>query len=108
MKTNWLKIGIAVLAFLSAGIHISLGEPLFILNGVGTLALLAAYLLPVPSFQSRKSLLRWLLGGFIAVTIVLYFLAHPEGAWQQDGLGVFTKFVEVLLLLLLVYDGQQP
>ena len=100
-------IGIIVLTLLTAFIHIALGEPLFILNGLGYLALLAALFVPISLFERRHRLIRWVFAGYILLTIVLYFVFHPNGAWQQDGLGMATKLIEVILLLLLIYDGQE-
>ena len=98
-------VGIIILTILTALIHIALGEPLFILNGLGYLALLAALYLPL--FKRWNRLIRWVFGLYVLLTIVLYFVFHPEGSWQQDGLGMATKLIEVILLLLLIYDGQE-
>ena len=103
------QIGIIILTLLTALIHFSLGEPLFILNGLGYLILLAAYFLPLAVFQRFHRLIRWAFAGYTLLTIILYFLFHPNGSWQNDGLGVLTKMIEVVLLLLLAYDSQgQP
>ena len=101
-----VQIGIAILTLLTAFIHISLAEPLFILNGLGYLALLAAFLMPLPLAQRFHRLIRWVFAGYILLTIGLYFAFHPNGSWQDDGLGLLTKMIEVVLLLLLAYEGQ--
>jgi hypothetical protein len=98
-------IGIIILTILTALIHITLAEPLLILNGLGYLALLAALYLPL--FKRWQRFVRWVFAGYILLTIVLYFVFHPNGAWQQDGLGLVTKLIELILLLLLIYDGQE-
>lgn len=101
-----VQTGIIILTLFTAIIHFSLGEPLFILNGLGYLALLAAYFLPIAPAQRRHRLIRWLFAGYIILTIILYFVVHSGGHWQQDGLGLATKMIEVILLLLLAVDGQ--
>jgi hypothetical protein len=106
MKVDPVKIGIALATLLTAVIHISLGELLLILNGLGYLVLWAALFLPIAAFAKWRGQIRWLFVGYTLLTIVLYFVFHPNGTWQEDGLGVATKFIEVLLLLLLIYDGQ--
>lgn len=106
MKVEPVRVGIALVTLLTAVIHLNLGELLFILNGVGYLALWAALFLPIAAFAKWQGQIRWLFVGYTLVTIILYFVSHPNGVWQEDGLGVATKFIEVLLLLLLIYDGQ--
>jgi hypothetical protein len=101
------QIGIIILTLLTALIHFSLAEPLFILNGLGYLALLAFYFLPLAFFQRYHRFIRWAFAGYTLLTIILYFVFHPGGSWQHDGLGMLTKMIEVVLLLLLVYDGQE-
>lgn len=95
-------IGIIILTLITAIIHLSLGQPLFILNGLGYLALLAGYYLPALANWHRW--IRWLFIGYTVLTIVLYFVFHADGSWQQDGLGLVTKMVEVVLVLLLLLD----
>ena len=106
MKVDPVNIGIAVTTLLTAVIHLSLGQLLLILNGLGYLALWAALFLPIAALVNWRRQLRWVFVGYTLLTIVLYFVFHPNGVWQEDGLGVATKFIEVLLLLLLIYDGQ--
>ncbi len=106
MQIGLAQIGIIVTTVITAVIHLFLGQPLFILNGLGYLGLLAAYFLPVPFLQQHHRLIRWVFAAYTLVTIVLYFVFHPGGVWQEDGLGVATKLVEVILLLLLIFDGQ--
>ena len=102
-----VQIGIAVLTLLTAAIHIWLAEPLFILNGLGYLALWAALYLPITALVRYRGALRWLFVGYILVTTVGYFLLHPNGIWQTDAVGLATKMIEVMLLLLVVYDGME-
>ncbi len=45
--------------------------------------------------------------GYATVTFVLYFVVHADGSWQEDGLGLLTKMVELILILLLVFDRMQ-
>ncbi len=100
------QIGIIVLTLLTALIHFSLAQPLFILNGLGYLALLAAYFLPWSFLQRWHRVIRWLFAGYILLTIVLFFLFNADGSWQNNWLGLITKLIEVILLLLLAYDGR--
>ena len=107
IQPHLISIGIAITTLITAVIHLSLGGTLFILNGLGFIGLGAALLLPIPFLQPWKEAVRWLLAGYTLLTIILYFIFHPNGSWQQDGLGVATKFIEILLLLLLIYSWQE-
>ena len=95
------------MTLLTAIIHLSLGQPLFILNGLGYLALLAALYLPITLAKRWHRVIRWMFAAYILLTIALYFVFHADGSWQEDGLGLATKLIEVILLLLLIYDGQE-
>ena len=108
METTRIRIGamqavIILLALIAAGIHLSLLFPdvIFILNGLGYLGLTAAYFLqlPVPFLQDRKRLVRFALIGYTALTLILW-LAIGE----QTPLGIFTAAIEVLLIVLLLFQ----
>ncbi len=100
-----IKIGIILLTLITAGVHFSLlfPDPMFILNALGYLTLLAAYFLPIPWLQQRRDLIRWVYIGFAAITI-LAWIAIGDKAWPADALGYFTKAVEVVLIGLLLAD----
>jgi hypothetical protein len=104
-SSNSLKIIIAILTLLTAGIHFSLLFPdvLFILNGLGYLTLLAAYLLPVPFFRNNRGLIRWAFIGFTVVTIVAW-VAIGDKSWPAGAMGYATKAIEVLLVIALFID----
>lgn len=103
-----IKWVIAILTLLTAGIHLTLLFPdiLFILNGLGYLTLLAAYLLPIPVARDYRGLVRWAFIGFIVVTI-LAWLAIGVKTWPEGALGYATKTIEVLLVIALVIDRPQ-
>jgi hypothetical protein len=109
------RTSILIFAVITAIIHLglgfaSMGEPgffgeMFILNGIGYLALMYA-LLWTPSFLAgQKSLIRWVFIGYTALTFVLYFVMNGAGAFMMDGspnlAGLFDKLVEALLVLSL-------
>ena len=108
METTRIRFGamqavIILLALIAAGIHLSLLFPdvIFILNGLGYLGLTAAYFLqlPIPFLQDRKRLVRFALIGYTALTLILW-LAIGE----QTPLGIFTAAIEVLLIVLLLFQ----
>jgi len=108
METTRIRIGlmqvvIILLALIAAGIHLSLLFPdvIFILNGLGYLGLTAAYFLrlPIPFLQDRKRLVRFGLIGYTALTLILWLAIG-----QQTPLGIFTAAIEVLLIVLLLFQ----
>lgn len=106
---------ILVFTVLTAFIHLGLGfsymsQPdffgeLFILNGIGYLALMYA-LLWTPSFLAgQKALVRWAFIGFTALTFILYFVMNGAGAFMMNGApnipGLADKLIEALLIFSL-------
>lgn len=106
-RTGWVQIGIVITAVITAMIHLYLGikfsDILFILNGVGYLALLIALFVQVPIAQKSRSLIRWVLMGFTAITIIAW-LVMGDKSWPAGALGYVDKLVEVILLALLWMD----
>ena len=100
-----LGVGIFLLTLGTAGIHLFLGLnfglPLFILNGLGYLGLLAALQLPVPQLARFRGAARWTLMGYTALTIVLFFIMAPE----YMIIGYVDKAIEVALIALLLADA---
>src|SRR5918996_762116 len=69
-----IRIGVVVLTLIAAIVHISLlfPDPVFILNGLGYLALLAALYLPIPRLVPHRRLVRWTLLGYTMLTILAW------------------------------------
>ena len=88
-------------------------DPLFTLNGLGYLGLLAAYFLPIPFFQQRHRLVWWALFIYVCVTIVAWLviwvglnvIAQHVPFFSRDTLyGGPAKLIEIVLLFLLRRD----
>lgn len=103
-KFGAVQIGIIILTLATALIHISLlfPDPLFILNGLGYLTLLAAFFLPIDFLRERHNLVRWGYIIFTAVTILAWVAIG-----ERSTLGYVTKLIEVGLIVLLFVDGRQ-
>jgi hypothetical protein len=88
---------VAVLTLGTAAIHLSLNfpDPVFIMNGLGYLALLAALL--SPRTAHRHDTIRWALAGYAALTIFLWILF---GA--RSPIGYVDKAIEVALIVVLL------
>ena len=101
---NVLRIGIIVLTLATAFIHLQLNfpDPVFILNGLGYLALLAALYLPVPQLARYRHVVRLVLIAYAALTIFLWVLvgAHTP-------IGYIDKAMEVTLIALLLLQGRR-
>jgi hypothetical protein len=101
MSRATLRTAITVLTLITALIHLVLlnlgGKilPLFILNGLGFLALLYALLRPPAFLKGQTSLVHYAFIGYTAVTVIAYFALQGFGF---SALGYFTKLVEVLLI----------
>jgi hypothetical protein len=109
-----LGVGIFLLTLATAAIHLYLaftaipymglnfGVMLFIVNGLGYLALLAVLQLPIPQLARFRGAARWALIAFAAVTIVLFFIMAPK---PYTILGYVDKAIEVALIALLLADA---
>lgn len=75
---------------------------LFFLNFLGYIVLIAAHYLPLPVLQRYRSVTRWLLIAFAAVTILGYFAIVGEA---PNALGAFDKAVEFALILFLLIEA---
>jgi hypothetical protein len=97
-----LQAGIALLTLATALIHLQLNfpDPMFILNGLGYLALLAALFLP--SLARYRELVRWALIGYTALTILLWLLL---GA--RTPIGYMDKVIEIVLIALLLIEARR-
>ncbi len=98
-----LRVGIVLLTLATALIHLQLAfpDPAFILNGLGYLTLLAALYLPVPRVARYRNLLRWVLVGYAALSIVLWIFL---GA--RTTIGYIDKAIEVALIALLLLEAR--
>ena len=106
-KLGWVQFGIMITAVITAVIHLYLGlkfsNTLMILNGIGYLALLIGLFIQVSIAQKNRGLIRWVLMGFTAVTIIAW-LAIGDKSWPSGALGYITKLDEIILLALLWMD----
>jgi hypothetical protein len=99
-----LRIGVILLTVGTAVIHLYLGFqgfPLFVLNGLGYLGLLAALILPIPRISEYRNLTRWVLVGYTALTIFLWILVGSRNA-----IGYVDKIIELALIALLVLGAR--
>jgi hypothetical protein len=125
MNMTSKRVGIIITALATAVLHLAAAfdrvlfpdgpDPLFLLNGLGYIGLLGAYILPIPLFQNRHKLVRWVLIGYAILTIVLwvyiwvyqYVIVQGVPFFSRDSwYGVPAKIAEVILLALLWNDKE--
>lgn len=111
-RVDWLGTGIFVCTLLTALAHLYLGmqpdEELrfwFLLNGLGYLVLLTAFLLP--QMASLHVLLRWMLLGYTLLTLLLWFLLGGPRQGQLDPFDLGVKADEAILAMLLFLDQRR-
>jgi hypothetical protein len=127
MKPTSKQIGIAIAMIITAALHFAAAfdkvlfpdgpDPLFILNGLGYLGLLGAYILPIPFFQQRHKLVRGVTIGYVILTIlawvfiwvIQYVIIQGVPFFSRDSwYGVPAKITELILLALLWSDKENP
>jgi len=106
---NPRRYAIITLTIITALIHFALSfnpfNPLFLLNGAGYLMLIVA-LYFIPQLAGQRSLIRWVLLAYTAVTFVLYFAFNWPDIWGPVGL--LDKAIELVLIILLWLDRKDP
>lgn len=113
MKLSLRHYGIILATLATALLHLSLFfeagfnkfDPI-VLNGLGYLALLGAYFLPIAFFQQRHTLAWRLLLGYTILTFVLWiFLGDKHFVWgTYSATGYFAKTAELFLMGFLWAD----
>lgn len=100
----WLNIFVVLLTLTTALTHIALNFPdlVFILNGMGYLALIAGLYLPISQFDARRRLIRRVFMAYTLLTILLWVAIG-----ERSPTGFFNKLIEVTLLLTLFLAERQ-
>jgi hypothetical protein len=99
-----LRVGIVLLTLVTALIHLQLAfpDPMFILNGLGYLALLAALYLPIPQLAPYRNIVRWVFIGYTALTLTLWLIIG-----ERTGAGFISAAAEVALIVLLLLEARR-
>jgi hypothetical protein len=93
-------------AFLHLSLFSQMGLDPIVLNGLGYLALLGAYFLPIPIFQERRNLVWWTLLGYTVLTFVLWILLGDKNfvPGTSSAIGYYAKAAELFLIGFLLSD----
>jgi hypothetical protein len=104
-----LRGGVVALTALTAAIHLWLslgfldsGGLIFVLNGLGYLALLFLFSAPLASLTPYRAAVRWALIAYTAVTVIAWLLIGT-----RSPLAYVDKVAEGVLIVLLWLDAQQ-
>jgi hypothetical protein len=110
MSLTGKHYGIVLATLATAFLHLSLfsqmGFDPIVLNGLGYLALLGAYFLPIPFFQERRNLVWWALMGYTVLTFVLWILLGDKNfvPGTSSAIGYYAKAAELFLMGFLLAD----
>lgn len=103
--------GIIIFALATALLHLSLlprlGLDPIALNGLGYLALLGAYFLPIPFFQERRRLVWWAFLGYTVLTFILWVILGDKNFtfdFSNAAIGYYAKAAELFLIGFLLAD----
>lgn len=111
MKLTGKHYGIIFFALATALLHLSLfprlGPDPIALNGLGYLALLGAYFLPIPFLQERHRLVWWIFLGYTVLTFVLWVILGDKTFrldFSNAAIGYYAKAAELFLIGFLLAD----
>lgn len=111
MKLTGKHYGIILATLATALLHLSLfprlGPDPIALNGLGYLALLGAYFLPIPFLQQRHKLVGWALLGYTVLTFILWVIMGDKTFtfdFSNAAIGYYAKTAELFLMGFLLAD----
>jgi hypothetical protein len=111
MSLTGKHYGIILSTLATALLHLSLfprlGPDPIALNGLGYLALLGAYFLPIPFLQQRHTLVWWALLGYTVLTFILWVIMGDKTFtfdFSNAAIGYYAKAAELFLMGFLLAD----
>ena len=110
MKLNTKHYGIILAGLATALLHLSLFPEMkfdpIVLNGLGFIAFLGAYFLPISFFRQNHKLVWWGFVGYTILTIVLWVVMGDKNfvPGTKAAIGYYAKVAELFLLGFLWSD----
>jgi hypothetical protein len=111
MNLTGKHYGIILFTLATALLHLflftRLGPDPITLNGLGYLALLGAYFLPIPFFQQRHRIVWWALLGYTVLTFILWLILGDKNFtfdFSNAAIGYYAKTAELFLVAFLLAD----
>ncbi len=95
---------IILLTIATALVHFTLifPDPVFMLNGLGYLVLVAALYVPLPELSGRRTQIRWVLMAYTALTVLLWAFMGARAT-----IAYIDKLIELILIVLLWMKSQK-
>ena len=106
-KQYGILLGGLATALLHLFLFSKLGFDPIVLNGLGYLALLGAYFLPIPFLAGKHNLVWWGLVGYTALTFILWVILGDKNFvldFSNAAIGYYAKTAEIILLISLWLD----
>ncbi|HAV77645.1 MAG TPA: hypothetical protein DCX53_09870 [Anaerolineae bacterium] len=106
-KQYLILLGGLATALLHLSLFPRMGPDPIALNGLGYLALLGAYFLPISFFQQKHNLVWWALTGYTVLTFVLWIVMGDKTFvldFSNAAIGYYAKASEIILLIGLWSD----
>jgi len=114
MNLTGKHYGIILSTLATALLHLSLfprlGPDPIALNGLGYLALLGAYFLPIPFLQQRHNLVWWVMMGYTVLTFILWVIMGDKNFtfdFSNAAIGYYAKTAELFLMGFLLADKRR-
>jgi len=111
MNLSGKQYGIILSTLVTGLLHLflltRLGLDPIALNGLGYLALLGAYFLPISFFQQRHNLVWWAFIGYTVLTFVLWIILGDKNFtfdFSTAAIGYYAKTAELFLMGFLLAD----
>ena len=111
MNLSGKHYGIILATLVTGLLHLflltRLGLDPIALNGLGYLALLGAYFLPISFFQQRHNLVWWAFIGYTVLTFVLWLILGDKNFtfdFSTAAIGYYAKTAELFLMGFLLAD----
>ncbi len=102
-----IAYGVIGLTIVTALIHLALSfqlaDGVFLLNGIGYLALLAAIYAPIGFLARHRGLFCWVLLAYTTLTVILWFFIGASGSV----VAYIDKTVEIVLIFLLWLEARR-
>ncbi len=107
-KIGGLQVGIILLTVAAAAARLLERGPVLVLtlSCLGYLGLLGALYLPIPFFIERRSLVRYLLMGYVALTIMAW-IGMGDKNLVTGYVGYIAQVIRIVLIVLLWLENQR-
>ena len=100
-----VRLAIVTLTIATGVIHLTLGGPLFTLNGAGYLVAAAAMVVPIPFALPLRWLIRLGLVGYALAAVVGWYVMGPRYDVAYVAKAIELSLIALVLLEIRSFDG---